>query len=178
VIRRRATAASGSDLAALLETFHNTIPLILVLDGIQDPHNLGACLRTANAAGVNAVVIPGDRAVGVNATVRKVASGAAEHTPVVTVTNLSRALTQLKQAGVWCFGLSESASADIYATDLTVPLALVLGAEGKGLRQNTRLHCDQLLSIPMRGQVESLNVSAAAAVCLFETVRQRKMSKK
>ena len=172
-IKRRMSPAPFSDLAALLDALIDTMPLLLVLDGIQDPHNLGACLRTADAAGADAVLVPADRAVSVNATVRKIASGAAEHTPVITVTNLTRALTQLQERGVWCFGLSESAESQIYATDLTVPVALVLGAEGKGLRQNTRQHCDKLVSIPMFGQVESLNVSVAAAVCLYEAVRQR-----
>lgn len=172
-VRRKSKPAGGADLQSMLDNIAGKVPLLLVLDGVQDPHNLGACLRTANAAGVDAVIIPGDRAVTVNATVRKVASGAAEYTPVITVTNLARALTQIQATGIWCFGLTETAETDIYASDLTVPLALIVGAEGKGLRQNTRDHCDQLLCIPMRGQVESLNVSAAAAICLFEAVRQR-----
>ena len=172
-IKRRRIPTPIGDLGSLLDALDNTVPLLLVLDGIQDPHNLGACLRTANATGVDAVIIPADRTVSVNATVCKIASGAAEHTPVITVTNLARTLTQLQERGLWCFGLSEAAESEIYATDLTVPIALVLGAEGKGLRQNTRRHCDKLVSIPMFGQVESLNVSVAAAVCLYEAVRQR-----
>ena len=172
-IKRRTSAVPVNDFSSLLDALTASVPLLLVLDGIQDPHNLGACLRTANAAGVDAVIIPADRSVGVTATVRKIASGAAEHTPVITVTNLARTLTQLQERGVWCFGLSEAAASELYTTDLTVPLALVLGAEGKGLRQNTRQHCDKLVSIPMYGQVESLNVSVAAAVCLYEAVRQR-----
>lgn len=173
VIKRRTTMQTIVDLESLLESLADVVPLLLVLDGIQDPHNLGACLRTANATGVDAVIIPKDRAVPVNATVRKTASGAAEHTPVITVTNLARTLEYLQQQGVWCFGLAEDAKTQIFETDLTVPLALVLGAEGKGLRQNTQRHCDQLIYLPMCGEVESLNVSVATAVCLYETIRQR-----
>lgn len=174
LIRRRARTGNITDLDSLLHTIKDTTPLLLVLDGIQDPHNLGACIRTANATGVAAVIIPKDRAVSLNETVRKIASGAAEHTPVITVTNLARTLEQIKQQGIWCFGLAEEAGEEVYATDLTVPLALVLGAEGKGLRQNTRNHCDKLVKIPMAGEVESLNVSVATAVCLYEALRQRK----
>ena len=173
-VKRRVAATSITDLASLLEALTDRTPLLLLLDSIQDPHNLGACLRTANAVGADAVIIPADRAVGVTATVRKIASGAAEHTPVITVTNLARTMTQLQQQGIWCYGLTESAEVSLFSADLTMPLALVLGAEGRGIRQNTRQHCDQLVSIPMYGQVESLNVSVAAAVCLYETVRQRR----
>ena len=176
VIKRRVKRAAISDLKSLLESLQHSSPLLLVLDGVQDPHNLGACLRTANAAGADAVLIPKDRAVSLTATVRKIASGAAEHTPVITVTNLSRALDQLTQHGIWCFGLDGDAEEDIFNADLAVPLALVLGAEGRGLRENTRNHCDKLVRIPMLGQVESLNVSVATAVCLFESVRQRQGS--
>jgi len=172
-VRRRVSATSITDLESLLASLTDRPPLLLLLDGIQDPHNLGACLRTANAAGADAVIIPADRAVGVTATVRKIASGAAEHTPVITVTNLARAMTQLQQHGVWCYGLTESADVRLFSADLTMPLALVLGAEGRGIRQNIRQHCDQLVSIPMYGQVESLNVSVTAAVCLYEAIRQR-----
>jgi len=174
LIRRRARSAGFPDLGSLLTAIENSTPLLLVLDGIQDPHNLGACLRTANATAVDALIIPKDRAVSVNATVRKIASGAAEHTPVITVTNLARALEQIKQQGIWCYGMAEEAEEEIFASDLTVPLALVLGAEGAGLRQNTRKHCDKLVKIPMLGQVESLNISVATAVCLYEAVRQRR----
>lgn len=148
-------------------------PFLLVLDGVQDPHNLGACLRTADAAGVTAVIIPKDRAVGINATVSKVASGAAETMPLVMVTNLSRTLKTLQQRGVWIHGTAEDATQSLYQTNLNGPIAWVLGAEGKGMRQLTREGCDVLVSIPMAGAMPSLNVSVAAAVCLFETVRQR-----
>ena len=148
-------------------------PFILVLDGVQDPHNLGACLRTADAAGVHAVIVPRDRAAGITPTVRKVASGAAETVPVFTVTNLARTLRVLKQAGVWLYGASDDADSDLYGMDLTGPVALVLGGEGKGLRRLTRELCDALVAIPMAGRVESLNVSVAAGVLLFEARRQR-----
>jgi 23S rRNA (guanosine2251-2'-O)-methyltransferase len=152
---------------------HGTGLLLLVLDGVQDPHNLGACLRTADAAGVQAVIIPRDNAVAVTATVRKVASGAAEALPVVTVTNLSRALEHLRQLGVWLVGTADAADKSLYDIDLTGPIAIVLGAEGKGMRRLTRERCDFLVRIPMSGAVESLNVSVAAGVCLFESRRQR-----
>ena len=161
------------DLETLLNGIRHAAPLLLVLDGVQDPHNLGACLRTADAAGVDGVIIPKHRAVQVNATVSKVASGAAEHVPVITVTNLARTLDALRAAGIWMFGAADDAAASLYEVDLTVPAALILGAEGAGLRHNTRAHCDQLFSIPMHGKVENLNVSVAAGVCLYETVRQR-----
>ena len=147
--------------------------LVLMLDGIQDPHNLGACLRTADAAGVDAVVIPKDRSVSVNATVRKVASGAAEHIPVLTETNLARTLRKLRDAGVWVIGMDGEAEDSLYDLDLDRPLALVMGAEEKGLRHNTREYCDYLAKLPMRGAVESLNVSVATGVCLYEVLRQR-----
>lgn len=162
-----------SDLDGLLKEALEATPFILVLDGLQDPHNLGACLRTADAAGIDGIVIPKDRAVQVNATVIKVASGAAEHVPVITVTNLARSLTAMRDAGIWVFGAADDAETGLYDVDLTVPLALVLGAEGRGLRLNTRNHCDRLIRIPMGGKVESLNVSVAAGVCLYEAVRQR-----
>lgn len=148
-------------------------PLLLVIDGVQDPHNLGACLRSADAAGVNAVIAPKDKAVGVTATVSKVASGAAETVPFVQVTNLVRALEKLKELGVWIFGADGSAEQSLYQTDLTGPSAIVLGAEGTGLRRLTREHCDMLIKIPMVGSVESLNVSVATGVILFEALRQR-----
>jgi len=168
------SSRSTLDLASLLATDNDTTPLYLVLDGIQDPHNLGACLRTADAAGVKAVIIPKDRAVGLNATVRKVASGAAENIPVVQVTNLARSLREMQEAGLWIIGMADGAEQSIYEQDFNRPLAIVLGAEGKGLRHNTRKHCDTLVSIPMQGKVESLNVSVATGVCLFEVMRQRR----
>jgi 23S rRNA (guanosine2251-2'-O)-methyltransferase len=147
--------------------------LLLVLDGVQDPHNLGACLRVADAMGVHAVVAPKDRAVGLNATVRKVASGAAETVPFITVTNLARTLRELQELGIWVVGAAGEAEQDLFTVKLDGPLALVLGAEGEGLRRLTRETCDQLARIPMFGTVESLNVSVAAGICLFEARRQR-----
>jgi 23S rRNA (guanosine2251-2'-O)-methyltransferase len=160
------------DLAAFLAGL-DAPPFLLVLDGVQDPHNLGACLRTADAAGVQAVIVPRDRAAGITPVVRKVACGAAETVPVFTVTNLARTLRELKEAGVWIFGASDNADRTLYDTDLRGPLALVLGGEGKGLRRLTRELCDFLVAIPMAGRVESLNVSVAAGVLLFEARRQR-----
>jgi 23S rRNA (guanosine2251-2'-O)-methyltransferase len=148
-------------------------PLLLVLDGITDPHNLGACLRSADAAGVNAVIIPKDRVATVDAVVRKVAAGAAEYVPVASVTNLARTLDALKERNIWVAGLDGEAQQSLYGADLNRPLALVLGAEGSGMRRLTREKCDFLVHIPMIGQVESLNVSVAAGVSLFEVRRQR-----
>jgi 23S rRNA (guanosine2251-2'-O)-methyltransferase len=150
-------------------------PLLLVLDGVTDPHNLGACLRTAEAAGVHAVVIPKDRAAGVDAVVRKVAAGAAEFVPVARVTNLARTVDLFKERGIWVVGTDGQADKTLYAADLKRPLALVLGAEGSGMRRLTRERCDFLVRIPMAGQVESLNVSVAAGVALFEARRQRQI---
>ena len=147
--------------------------LVLVLDSVQDPHNLGACVRTADAAGAQAVIIPRDRAASLTDVARKAASGAAEHTPVLTVTNISRTLRQLKDAGVWIIGTAATAEATIHTTDLVRPLALVLGGEGSGMRQNVQAQCDHVVRIPLHGHVESLNVSVAAGVCLFEVRRQR-----
>ena len=147
--------------------------LLLVLDGVQDPHNLGACLRVADGAGAHAVIAPKDRAVGLNATAIKVASGAADTVPYITVTNLARTLRELQERNVWCVGTADDAEKSIYAVDLTAPLALVLGAEGDGMRRLTRETCDVLASIPMHGSVESLNVSVASGVCLYEARRQR-----
>jgi 23S rRNA (guanosine2251-2'-O)-methyltransferase len=160
------------DLSALLEASPEPA-LLLVLDGVTDPHNLGACLRTADAAGVLAVVAPRDRAVGLTPTVRKVACGAAETTPFVQVTNLARTLAALKEGGVWVAGTDDAAEQGLHDADLSGPLALVMGAEGKGLRRLTRERCDFLLRIPMRGAVESLNVSVATGICLYEALRQR-----
>jgi 23S rRNA (guanosine2251-2'-O)-methyltransferase len=148
-------------------------PLLLVLDGVTDPHNLGACLRVADGAGVHAVIAPKDHAVGLNATVAKVASGAAETVPYLMVTNLARTLNELKERDIRVVGTSDDAPATLYQAELRGPLALVLGAEGAGLRQLTRKTCDALLRIPMAGAVESLNVSVAAGVCLYEALRQR-----
>jgi len=148
-------------------------PLLLVLDGVTDPHNLGACLRVADGAGAHAVIAPKDHAVGINATVAKVASGAAETIPYFMVTNLARTLGELKERSIWCIGTSDDAPRNVYQADLKGPVALVLGAEGAGMRQLTRKTCDELVSIPMRGAVESLNVSVASGVCLYEALRQR-----
>ncbi len=157
-------------LAALREA---RAPLVLALDGVQDPHNLGACLRTADACGVLAVIVPKDRAAQVNATVRKVAAGAAETTPVVAVTNLSRSLKLLKEAGLWVVGAAGEADQLASAADLTGPLVLVMGAEGSGLRELTRKNCDFLVRLPQLGAVESLNVSVATGMLLYEAIRQR-----
>ncbi|BBL76084.1 23S rRNA (guanosine(2251)-2'-O)-methyltransferase RlmB [Methylomagnum ishizawai] len=149
------------------------LPLFLVLDQVQDPHNLGACLRTADAAGVRGVVLTKDQAVGITPTVAKVASGAAETVPIYRVTNLARALGWMKDSGIWVAGAAGEAERSVYQTDLNLPLALVVGAEGKGLRRLTRERCDFLVKIPMAGQVESLNLSVATGILLFEAVRQR-----
>jgi len=147
--------------------------LVLVLDGVTDPHNLGACLRAADGAGAHAVVAPKDHAVGLNATVAKVASGAAETVPYLMVTNLARSLNELKERDIRVIGFSDDAERTLYDLDLTGPVALVMGAEGAGMRQLTRKTCDELVRIPMSGAVESLNVSVASAVCLYEAMRQR-----
>lgn len=148
-------------------------PFLLVLDGVTDPHNLGACLRVADGAGCHAVIAPKDRSVGLTATAMKVASGAAESIPYITVTNLSRTLLQMKERGIWLVGAAEDGDATLFGAKLTGALAWVLGAEGEGLRRLTRERCDQIVSIPMAGSVESLNVSVAAGVCLYEAKRQR-----
>lgn len=147
--------------------------LLLVLDGITDPHNLGACLRVADGAGAHAVIAPKDHAAGINATVAKVASGAAETVPYFMVTNLARTLGELKERNIWCIGTSDDAPRTLFQADLRSSVALVLGAEGQGMRQLTRKTCDELVSIPMAGAVESLNVSVASGVCLYEAFRQR-----
>jgi len=161
-----------NDLLDLLDKLDST-PLLLVLDGVTDPHNLGACLRTADAAGVQAVIAPKDNAVGLTPAARKVASGAAETVPFVQVTNLVRTMEKLKKMGIWFIGTSDKATGDIYTQNFKTPTAIVMGAEGKGLRRLTEEHCDELVSIPMAGQVSSLNVSVATGVCLFEVIRQR-----
>jgi 23S rRNA (guanosine2251-2'-O)-methyltransferase len=160
------------DLEDLLETLAHP-PLLLILDGVTDPHNLGACLRSADAAGVDAVIAPKDKSVGLNATVRKVACGAAEVIPFVQVTNLARTLRDLQQRGVWLIGAAGEAEQSLYDCDLKGPIALIMGAEGHGMRRLTREHCDHLVKLPMAGSVSSLNVSVATGVCLFEAVRQR-----
>lgn len=168
-----APAARGeTDLGKLLDAGPPD-PLLLVLDGVTDPHNLGACLRCADGAGALAVIAPRDRAVGLNATAVKVASGAAASVPFVQVTNLARTLTQLQERGLWVVGMAGEATQSLFALELKGPLALVLGGEGKGLRRLTREHCDQLAALPMRGQVESLNVSVSAGIGLYEALRQR-----
>lgn len=159
-------------LWALLDALGSP-PFLLVLDGVQDPHNLGACLRCADAAGVHAVIVPRDRAAALTPVVRKVASGAAESVPLVQVTNLARTLGALQARGIWITGAAGEAQRLLYEVDLRGPLALVMGSEGKGLRRLTREHCDQLAKIPMAGSVASLNVSVATGICLFEAVRQR-----
>jgi 23S rRNA (guanosine2251-2'-O)-methyltransferase len=176
VVARYAAAKTygENDLEGLVDAAEGRA-LLLVLDGVQDPHNLGACLRSAAAAGVTAVIIPKDKSVQVNATVRKTSAGAADSIPVVPVTNLARTMRDLQKQGVWLYGLAGEADASLYALDLRGNVALVLGGESDGLRRLTRENCDQLVRIPMPGgsEVESLNVSVAAGVTLFEAVRQR-----
>ena len=165
---------SIDDLLDEVEASGRGPALVLVLDGVTDPHNLGACLRAADGAGAHAVIAPKDHAVGLNATVAKVASGAAESVPYLMVTNLARTLGELQERGLRVVGTSDDAPGGLYEADLRGPLALVLGAEGAGMRQLTRRTCDQLVSIPMAGAVQSLNVSVASAVCLYEAARQRR----
>jgi 23S rRNA (guanosine2251-2'-O)-methyltransferase len=172
VVARVEAMAQAHSLDDLLDGVSGP-PLLLVLDGVTDPHNLGACLRVADGAGAHAVIAPKDHAAGLNATVAKVASGAAETVPYFMVTNLARTLGELKERSIWCIGTSDNAPQTVYQADLKGPLALVLGAEGQGMRQLTRKTCDALVSIPMRGAVESLNVSVASGVCLYEALRQR-----
>jgi 23S rRNA (guanosine2251-2'-O)-methyltransferase len=168
-----ASARNETFLEQLLTELH-VPPFLLVLDGVTDPHNLGACLRSADAAGVHAVIAPRDRACGLTPVVRKVASGAAETVPFVQVTNLARTLKMVRDAGIWVVGTAlEEGAVSLYQRDLTGPLALVLGAEGKGIRRLTRENCDDLVFVPMVGTVQSLNVSVATGICLFEALRQR-----
>ena len=177
VVARVDALAQVTSLDELLENLEASgikNPLLLVLDGVTDPHNLGACLRVADGAGAHAVIAPKDHAAGISAIVSKVASGAAETMPYFMVTNLARTLGELKERNIWCIGTSDDAEKTIYDVDLTGPVALVLGAEGEGMRQLTRKTCDQLVSIPMHGAVESLNVSVASGVCLYEALRQRR----
>ncbi|HLX79014.1 MAG TPA: 23S rRNA (guanosine(2251)-2'-O)-methyltransferase RlmB [Burkholderiales bacterium] len=172
VVARVQVNSQKQTLEELLEALQ-TPPMLLVLDGVTDPHNLGACLRVANAAGANAVIAPKDHAAGINATVSKVASGAAEITPYFMVTNLARTLADLKDRNIWIVGMDERAGKSLFEADLPKSIAWVLGAEGEGMRRLTRESCDLLVKVPMRGQVESLNVSVAAGICLFESVRRR-----
>lgn len=161
------------DVHDILESDLSEPPFFLVLDGVEDPHNLGACLRVADAMGVHAVIAPKDRAAGLNATVRKVACGAAETVPFIAVTNLARTLRELKEAGVWLVGAVAEAEGDLFGAKFAGPIAMVLGAEGTGLRRLTAEVCDQLVRIPMFGTVESLNVSVASGICLYEARRRR-----
>ncbi len=176
IARIRARPSIGEDgleeLIAKIQT-----PLLLVLDGVQDPHNLGACLRTADACGVHAVILPKDRAVGVTPTVRKVAAGGAESVPIVRVTNLARTLRWLKKEGIWLIGTGGEARDTIYDADLTGPIGLIMGSEGDGMRRLTQKHCDRVVSLPMLGLVESLNVSVATGIFLYEVLRQRQDSR-
>jgi 23S rRNA (guanosine2251-2'-O)-methyltransferase len=162
---------SENDLAAIVEAHEQ--PFLLILDGVTDPHNLGACLRTADGAGVHAVVVPKDNSASLTPVVRKVACGAAEVIPLVQVTNLARTLRDLQGMGVWIVGTAGEAEKNIYECKLAGPMALVMGAEDKGMRRLTREHCDELIKLPMAGSVSSLNVSVATGVCLYEIVRQR-----
>ncbi|WP_088332584.1 23S rRNA (guanosine(2251)-2'-O)-methyltransferase RlmB [Lacimicrobium sp. SS2-24] len=160
-----------SDLDAIINA--TAQPFLLILDGVTDPHNLGACIRSADAAGVHAVIVPKDKSAGLTPTVSKVACGAAEVMPFIQVTNLARTLKELQQAGVWVVGTAGEAEQSLYEAKLTGPMALVMGAEGKGMRRLTREHCDELIKLPMAGSVSSLNVSVATGICLYEVVRQR-----
>ncbi|MFD1804624.1 23S rRNA (guanosine(2251)-2'-O)-methyltransferase RlmB [Mixta tenebrionis] len=160
------------DLPDLLASIES--PLLLILDGVTDPHNLGACLRSADAAGVHAVIVPKDRSAQLNATAKKVACGAAESVPLIRVTNLARTMRLLQEYHVWIVGTAGEATHHLWESKLTGPLALVMGAEGEGMRRLTREHCDDLISLPMAGSVSSLNVSVATGICLFEAVRQRR----
>jgi 23S rRNA (guanosine2251-2'-O)-methyltransferase len=172
VVARVAIKTPSHSLDEILEQVQGP-PLLLLLDGVTDPHNLGACLRVANAAGVHAVVAPKDRAAGISAAVSKVASGAAEATPYIMVTNLARTIDELKEREIWVVGSDERAELSIYQANLPEAIAWVLGAEGEGMRRLTREKCDLLVRVPMAGAVGSLNVSVAAGVCLFESVRRR-----
>lgn len=163
----------SNDLEEIIEE-HGKDLLLLILDGVTDPHNLGACLRSADAAGVNAVILPKDKSVGITPVVSKVACGAAETIPVITVTNLARTMRDIQQLGVWCIGAAGEAENTLYDLKLNGPIAWVMGAEGDGLRRLTRETCDELIQIPMVGSVESLNVSVATSLCLFETLRQKR----
>ena len=165
-------ALAEAELTQLLDSLDEPA-FLLILDGVTDPHNLGACLRTADAAGVHAVIVPRDNACGLTPVVRKVASGAAETVPFVQVTNLARTLKSLKARNIWLMGTDLDTEQDIYQADFTGALALIMGAEGKGMRRLTREHCDFLVKLPMQGSVQSLNVSVSTGICLYEAIRQR-----
>ena len=172
VVARAGELSLARNLAELLDAVQGP-PLLLLLDGVTDPHNLGACLRVADGAGAHAVIAPKDRAVGLNATAAKVASGAADTVPYITVTNLSRAMRELQERDIWLTGTSDDAEQSLYDVDYTGGTAFVMGSEGEGLRRLTRENCDRLVSLPMMGSVESLNVSVASGICLYEARRQR-----
>lgn len=172
VVANAAPLALARNLDELLDAVEGP-PLILLLDGITDPHNLGACLRVADGAGAHAVIAPKDRAVGLNATAAKVASGAAETVPYITVTNLARTMRELQERDIWIIGTTEDAEKNVFEADFTGGTALVMGSEGEGMRRLTRENCDLLVSLPMMGTVESLNVSVASGICLYEARRQR-----
>lgn len=172
VVAKAGELSLARNLDELLDAIEGP-PLLLILDGVTDPHNLGACLRVADGAGAHAVIAPKDRAVGLNATAAKVASGAADTVPYITVTNLARTLRELKERDIWLTGTTDDAEKTIYEADFAGPTAIVMGSEGEGMRRLTRENCDLLVSIPMCGSVESLNVSVASGVCLYEARRQR-----
>jgi 23S rRNA (guanosine2251-2'-O)-methyltransferase len=172
VIATKKAEKNSGNLEEFIEQLDHPA-FLLILDGVQDPHNLGACLRTANAAGVDAVIAPKDRATGITPVVRKVASGAAEITPFYAVTNLARTLQWLKEKNIWIYGAAEEAQKNIYELNFSGAVAMVMGAEGEGLRRLTREHCDELFRIPTVGEISSLNVSVATGICLFEVLRQR-----
>jgi 23S rRNA (guanosine2251-2'-O)-methyltransferase len=172
VVAKAGELSLARNLDELLDAIEGP-PLLLILDGVTDPHNLGACLRVADGAGAHAVIAPKDRAVGLNATAAKVASGAADTVPYITVTNLARTLRELKERDIWVIGTDDNAEKGLYEADFAGPAALVMGSEGEGMRRLTRETCDVLVHIPMAGSVESLNVSVASGVCLYEARRQR-----
>ncbi|OWW20867.1 23S rRNA (guanosine(2251)-2'-O)-methyltransferase RlmB [Noviherbaspirillum denitrificans] len=174
VVAKAGEMSLARNLDELLDAISGP-PLLLILDGVTDPHNLGACLRVADGAGAHAVIAPKDRAVGLNATAAKVASGAADTVPYITVTNLARTMRDLKERDIWLTGTTDDAEKTLYDADFAVPTALVMGSEGEGMRRLTRENCDVLVRIPMEGAVESLNVSVASGVCLYEARRQRMM---
>ncbi len=172
VVARAGELSLARNLAELLDAVQGP-PLLLLLDGVTDPHNLGACLRVADGAGAHAVIAPKDRAVGLNATAAKVASGAADTVPYITVTNLARTMRELQERDIWLTGTDDEAEGTLYDVEYTGGTAFVMGSEGEGLRRLTRENCDRLVSLPMMGSVESLNVSVASGICLYEARRQR-----
>ncbi len=172
VVARAGEISLARNLSELIDGIQGP-PLLLLLDGVTDPHNLGACLRVADGAGAHAVIAPKDRAVGLNATAAKVASGAADNVPYITVTNLARAMRELQEHDIWLTGTTDDAESTIYDVDYTGGVAFVMGSEGEGMRRLTRENCDRLVSLPMLGSVESLNVSVASGICLYEARRQR-----